>query len=409
MNKKGISASHIERKITFRSALTRISTMSLVITMMVSWMLITAASLISFKQYAEKNLQLLGYTLSQSIEAAVVFQDGIAAKEILNNLGQQDQFNIAIVTDAQGKKLTEWRAADSLSMDNADKLIIRWLFPHSIIQPIYHRGELVGKIEISGADATVKQFVYFSLITLTLCVILSSVLSIFISRRLHNGLIIDLQNITDVVHDIRENRNFTRRAPAGKIMEIDTLSKDFNSLINEIEHWQKQILKENDSLLKRSRHDSLTGLANRAAFCGTLEKLLKDKKSKSQIALLFIDGNHFKEINDTYGHAVGDEVLITIANRLLDCVGKASLPSRLGGDEFALFLLSETKDMSYIEGVIKKIHRKMSEPICLSDGITINMTLSIGVAIADNNSTLKSLMEEADKNMYLEKQNHHNA
>ncbi|MEC5318153.1 diguanylate cyclase [Brenneria populi subsp. brevivirga] len=371
-------------------------------------MLITTASLVSLKQYTEKSLQVLAYTLSQSVEAAVVFQDSLATREILENLGRQGQFSVATVTDVQGRKLTEWRADNSYSTEYQDKAIIRWLFPHSVVQPIYHRGELVGDIEISGADATIKQFVYFSLIALTLCIILASILAIFISRRLHNGLIIDLQNITDVVHDIRENRNFTRRAPAGNIVEIDTLSKDFNSLIEEIEHWQNQMLKENDSLLKRSRRDSLTGLANRAAFCGTLENLLRDKKSKSQIALLFIDCNDFKLVNDTYGHAAGDEVLVTIASRLLQCVGKASLPARLGGDEFALFIFSKTADRDLIDATIRKIETEMSEPICLPDGITIRMTLSIGVAIADSYSTLKSLMEEADKNMYLEKQRHRN-
>ncbi|MDX5629147.1 MULTISPECIES: diguanylate cyclase [unclassified Brenneria] len=408
MNNKGMFTSRQARKITFRSALTRISAVSIFITMMVSWMLITTASLVSLKQYTEKSLQVLAYTLSQSVEAAVVFQDGLATKEILANLGQQGQFSVATVTDVQGRKLTEWRATDSLTLDHQDKIIIRWLFPHSVIQPIYHRDKLVGYIEISGADATIKQFVYFSLIALTLCIILASVLAIFISRRLHKGLVFDLQNITAAVHDIRENRNFSRRAPAGKIVEIDTLSKDFNSLIEEIEHWQSQMLKENDSLLKRSRRDSLTGLANRAAFCSTLENLLRDKKGNAQIALLFIDCNHFKPVNDTYGHAAGDDVLVTIANRLLQCVGKASLPARLGGDEFALFICSTTQDRDLIDATIRKIKNKMSEPICLPDGITIKMTLSIGVAIADKQSTLKSLMEEADKNMYLEKQNHHN-
>ncbi|MEE3642537.1 MULTISPECIES: diguanylate cyclase domain-containing protein [unclassified Brenneria] len=409
MNKQGIFSSDLAKKITFRSALTRISTISLIITMTASWMLITTASLIAFKQYSGKNLQLMAYTLSQSVEAAVVFQDGVAAKEILTSLGKKEQFTTAIVTDKQGKILTEWRANDSISMDHVDKMIIHWLFPNSVIQPIYHRGEFVGKIEISGADATIKQFVYFSLTALTLCVILASILSIFISRRLHRGLIFALHNIADVVHDIRKNRNFSRRIPAGKIVEIDLLSKDINSLLSEIEHWQHKLLKENDSLLKRSLSDPLTGLANRAAFCSALEGLLSDKERKSQLALLFIDGNRFKDINDTYGHAVGDEVLITLANRLLSCVGKESLPARLGGDEFALILLSESQNRDNIDRVIRNIYKKTSEPICLPGGINITMTLSIGVAIADNDSTLKSVMEQADKNMYLEKQKHHNA
>ncbi|WP_409306621.1 diguanylate cyclase domain-containing protein [Pectobacterium sp. B1J-3] len=408
MNGKRIHSYKEKRKITFKSALTRISTITLTITMAVSWTLITTASLISFKQFSEKNLQLLAYTLSQSVEAAVVFRDGTAAYEKLNDLGQQGQFSSAVVTDDKGNTLTKWHSKNSILTDTTHKVITRWILPDPVIQPIYHQGELIGNIEVSGERETVEQFILSSLTILTLCVILVSAISIFISKYLHNGLILALKRIIDVVHDIRVSRNFSRRIPSGNIVEIDILSQGFNSLMSEVEHWQYQILKEKDSLLKRSLRDPLTGIANRTAFCSMLESLLKDKKKKSNIALLFMDGNKFKDVNDTYGHAIGDEVLIHIANRLSLCADDNALPARLGGDEFALIFVAENLDKECIDTVIDKINKKMSAPICLSEGITIIMSLSIGAVIADEHSTPKSLMEQADKNMYSEKRKHHN-
>ncbi|MFP1910362.1 diguanylate cyclase DgcN [Lonsdalea quercina] len=403
MDKPASTSSTVTGRITFRNALARISTLSIVITMTVSWMLITTASLISFKQYSEKNLQLLTSTLSQSIEAAVVFRDGVAARETLSTLGQQGQFSQAIVTDANGRKITFWQAAGSEHADPMSRMIAKWLFPSSVLQPIYHRGNLVGHIEISGSDAPVKSFVYFSLLVLTLCLVFASILSVIITRHLHHGLIMALQNIAEVVHDIRENRNFARRVPSAKIVELDVFSQDFNSLLEEIESWQEQILKENDSLLKRSLHDALTGLANRTAFCSALENVLEDEESHSRTAVLFMDGNQFKYINDTYGHAAGDKVLITIAKRLKYCAGKKDLPARLGGDEFAL-ILSDVQDMDDVMPIVNKIRRRVSQPIELQSGAEVVMSLSIGVAIADQYSTIEDLLEQADKNMYLEKQ-----
>ncbi|MFP1727690.1 diguanylate cyclase DgcN [Lonsdalea quercina] len=403
MDKPASTSSTVTGRITFRNALARISTLSIVITMTVSWMLITTASLISFKQYSEKNLQLLTSTLSQSIEAAVVFRDGVAARETLSTLGQQGQFSQAIVTDANGRKITFWQAAGSEHADPMSRMIAKWLFPSSVLQPIYHRGNLVGHIEISGSDAPVKSFVYFSLLVLTLCLVFASILSVIITRHLHHGLIMALQNIAEVVHDIRENRNFARRVPSAKIVELDVFSQDFNSLLEEIESWQEKILKENDSLLKRSLHDALTGLANRTAFCSALENVLEDEESHSRTAVLFMDGNQFKYINDTYGHAAGDKVLITIAKRLKYCAGKKDLPARLGGDEFAL-ILSDVQDMDDVMPIVNKIRRRVSQPIELQNGAEVVMSLSIGVAIADQYSTIEDLLEQADKNMYLEKQ-----
>ncbi|MFP1767313.1 diguanylate cyclase DgcN [Lonsdalea quercina] len=403
MDKPASTSSTVTGRITFRNALARISTLSIVITMTVSWMLITTASLISFKQYSEKNLQLLTSTLSQSIEAAVVFRDGVAARETLSTLGQQGQFSQAIVTDANGRKITFWQAAGSEHADPMSRMIAKWLFPSSVLQPIYHRGNLVGHIEISGSDAPVKSFVYFSLLVLTLCLVFASILSVIITRHLHQGLIMALQNIAEVVHDIRENRNFARRVPSAKIVELDVFSQDFNSLLEEIESWQEQILKENDSLLKRSLHDALTGLANRTAFCSALENVLEDEDSHSHTAVLFMDGNQFKYINDTYGHAAGDKVLITIAKRLKYCAGKKDLPARLGGDEFAL-ILSDVQDMDDVMPIVNKIRCRVSQPIELQNGAEVVMSLSIGVAIADQYSTIEDLLEQADKNMYLEKQ-----
>ncbi|MEI7189546.1 diguanylate cyclase domain-containing protein [Dickeya dianthicola] len=394
---------HAYRQKTFRQALTRINTLGVVIAMVFSWLLITVVSMCFFKQYAEKNLQLLGYTLSRNVEAAVVFRDVTAANETLNSLGLQGQFSSALLTDAKGKLLAQWSSGETATPDWLSHLASKWLFSGSVIQPITHRGQRIGYLEIRGADTPARNFVFFSLGSLTLCMLLASLLAIVISRRLHRGLILSLHHIAEVVHDIRENRHFSRRVPTVKLAELDGFGRDLNSLLDEIECWQRQMQHENASLLRHSLRDPLTGLANRTAFLNALSKTLQDPQYQTNTVLLFMDGYRFKKINDTYGHGAGDQVLLVVASRLMHCARKQDLPARLSGDEFALILV-DVPGMQEAQQRVEMIRQVMLEPIILPEGQEVVMSLSIGVAQALPSMTPEMLIELADKAMYQDKQ-----
>lgn len=393
---------------SFRNMLVRISVVSVVTTMTVAWLFISATSMLSFRQYADKNLQLLAYTVSHSLEAAVVFGDGNAAMSTLMELGKQGQFSSAIVTDMKGHELARWGQENERSLhdDLLARVVSGWLFPKPVEQPILHNGEKIGTIALTGEDATVTGFVYRSLSVLTICLLLASLVALLFTRHLFSGLIAALRNMTGVVHDIRATRNFSRRVPPSKINELNEFGEDFNSLLTEIEKWQLREKKERDSLLKRALHDPLTGLANRAAFHSALDSVLSDRTRKIHTALLFMDGDNFKGINDTWGHAAGDEVLIAIAGRLRDCAANTHLACRFGGDEFAM-ILEDISDEDDVQAVIDAIERRMAEPIILHSGFVVMMTLSIGRAVACEAATAEGIMEAADRSMYLEKQQHH--
>lgn len=119
------------------------------------------------------------------------------------------------------------------------------------------------------------------------------------------------------MHDIRENRHFSRRVPEERIEEFHLFAQDFNSLLGEMEDWQRQLQAKNAQLLRSSLHDPLTGLANRAAFRNALAELMQNEVDHQTSALLFLDGDNFKLINDNWGHAAGDKVLMEVASRLM--------------------------------------------------------------------------------------------
>ncbi len=183
--------------------------------------------------------------------------------------------------------------------DTFSNFISHWLFPAPIIQPIRHNGETIGEVRLTARDSSISHFIWFSLAVLTGCILLASGIAITLTRHLHNGLVEALKNITDVVHDVRSNRNFSRRVSEERIAEFHRFALDFNSLLDEMEEWQLRLQAKNAQLLRTALHDPLTGLANRAAFRSGINTLMNNSDARKTSALLFLDGDNFKYINDT--------------------------------------------------------------------------------------------------------------
>ncbi|HWL24211.1 MAG TPA: GGDEF domain-containing protein [Ureibacillus sp.] len=161
-----------------------------------------------------------------------------------------------------------------------------------------------------------------------------------------------------------------------------------------------KIRKANLKLQELAYFDPLTGAANRILLKEKFN-FLKTKKIHS-IGLFFIDMNGFKNVNDTYGHEMGDLLLEEIASRLKSELRDTDLLCRLGGDEFVILL--SNLDNEKLEIVKDRIHRTLEKPICLNQQ-TINVSASIGSYSTTNISqaVLESMIKEADKAMYRAK------
>lgn len=157
-------------------------------------------------------------------------------------------------------------------------------------------------------------------------------------------------------------------------------------------------------LEQMAHHDYLTGLPNRFLFNAHLEQALqRAHRRKSHVALLFLDLDRFKTINDTLGHPVGDELLQTVANRLKTCVRKQDVVARLGGDEFTVVM----EDLSYPRDaalVAHKILHALAQPMTLG-GHELFITTSIGISIYPRDSDKAGdLVRNADTAMYRAKE-----
>lgn len=150
-------------------------------------------------------------------------------------------------------------------------------------------------------------------------------------------------------------------------------------------------------------HDPLTGLANRAMFMEQMNSsLLIAHRHRTRFALLFLDLDHFKEVNDSLGHAAGDALLQETARRMRRCLRASDLLARQGGDEF-LALLHDIHDVDEAFGVADKIRRSIGAPFEL-DGQSCSVSVSIGIALyPEHGHDLETLTRNADAAMYRSK------
>lgn len=158
--------------------------------------------------------------------------------------------------------------------------------------------------------------------------------------------------------------------------------------------------REND---RRARHDPLTGLPNRAGLLHAFESLSGARATEdSGTALLYIDLDGFKPVNDQYGHAVGDALLVSVAERLRASLHAGDLVARIGGDEFVL-LARISRDM-HVSRLADTLIEKVSRPYVLGPAATVKVSASIGIALVEKGADgLGAALQKADAALYLAK------
>ncbi|TFW02518.1 EAL domain-containing protein [Oxalobacteraceae bacterium OM1] len=163
--------------------------------------------------------------------------------------------------------------------------------------------------------------------------------------------------------------------------------------------------RETDELIwRQANFDALTGLPNRAMFHDRLEQaIMKAARQGEQLALLFLDLDYFKEVNDTLGHAMGDRLLQLAAQRLHHCVRASDTVARLGGDEFTV-ILNDVAEAHSVERVVQTILRTMAEPFLLGvEKVYVSASIGITLFPADGNDA-DLLIKHADQAMYAAKE-----
>ena len=185
---------------------------------------------------------------------------------------------------------------------------------------------------------------------------------------------------------------------------LENRTLEISNLIEAFQEMDEKVSQRQGALEHQALHDHLTGLPNRLMLNQHLEyQLLAAKRNNKNFSLLLMDLDHFKDVNDSLGHAIGDILLINTSKRLTEHIRKSDTVTRLGGDEFAI-LLPEANS-SEAELIIKNIINSIEKSFVI-DGNTINIGISIGIAcFPDDGTDATTLMQHADMAMYVAKRN----
>ena len=193
------------------------------------------------------------------------------------------------------------------------------------------------------------------------------------------------------------------RVAAGDLtISLPTAGADeVGQLLRSMERMVTNLRESEDRLVHQATHDALTGLANRALFRDRVTRAAAAPGNRGSISVMYIDLDNFKDVNDGLGHAVGDQLLTVVADRLLNATRGCDTVARLGGDEFAI-LVRGVRSHGDITIVAERIARSLEAP-CAVGGTDVRVGASIGIAFGDPGASADDLLRQADAAMYAAK------
>ncbi len=276
---------------------------------------------------------------------------------------------------------------------------------HATSRNILHQQEVIGKLHLVYSEARLNQriassWIEYSALVLLLCA--TVVGTVFAAQSWFVGRPIKL--LLYSIHRSRSN---------GELERVDWKSRDelgevvaaYNSLMTSVEKHQSEVAEKTAALAHQASTDPLTGIDNRRAFMDRLNSdLARSRRNQMPLGVLILDLDHFKYINDTYGHAAGDAILCHVSRLIVDSLRQGDRVGRLGGEEFGILLPDTDPEGMRMAGERLRIQIAHHPAPGSEQWPAIAVTVSIGgVWTRDGNVSADELLSTADSAMYAAK------
>ena len=289
-----------------------------------------------------------------------------------------------------------WSKTNITAAERTDrsKLLQKLTSRDDLIQlkfPITHNNESLGNFLVGisrvSLESEFQRQLFIQLLVLTAIVLFLS-LAIHIVFRIN--VLFPIRRLIAASEDVSRGRYTLVNAKSQD--ELGVLARAFNTMTDAIK-------REQAALHRQANFDALTGLPNRMmAFDRIKVEITRAKRSNQRFAVFFLDLDNFKTVNDSMGHAVGDEVLIAIGGRVQLCIRESDIVARLGGDEFVVLAPDITNEIK-AEELAGRLLKAVSEPQVLA-GRQVVAKGSVGIALyPDNGKSVEELMANADNAM----------
>lgn len=371
--------------------------------------------LISFNRDSRNRLVALADIIAADVSAALVFGDNktldttlrsIAADPSILHLFVLDKQNITVGWYSRESRQRQVPVDHAYNLDRIRNEIKESFFELSpeVARPIMHDGEQLGTIIIEmDSNIFLRKLLISGSISLTI-LLFSSIGAYLLARRLGRIIASPILTLADTMDEVTRTKDYRLRVDTSGVKELARLSDGFNEMLSEIAKRDEALLERQERLHRMANYDTLTGLPNRALFNDRFAQALRrSERLDEQLAILFIDLDDFKLINDTHGHRIGDLLLVEVAKRLEKGTRADDTLARLGGDEFIIFLHNvKTADNALM--VARKHLNSLLEAYLIEDK-QLFISASIGISIfPDHGSTTDILVKSADAAMYQAKQ-----
>ena len=393
--------------------LTRLSVTVMGATLMLTALALAAWVYHSLREAQLKSAEQSAQLLAENLAPALAFHDREATRDALVAFSRREGLQALVVREPAGDTFAHWPdAAGSAPWSDAPRRV-GWQGLR-LVMPVQLQGERIGSLawteSFDALNDTLLRLAAGALFVVGLSLVGASLLLRWTQRRALAPLIA----LSRLAERVASSQDYSLRAPVREQDEVGRLAERFNGMLRRIQVWHEDMNQQLDqerqsgqAMQQLAHRDTLTGLPNRLAFELTLERLFVDLHHAGQVptqrlALLFIDLDNFKTVNDRLGHGAGDTVLVEVSRRMSGVLRASDTLFRLGGDEFAL-LVSDVAEPEAVEQLASRLIVAVREPL-LIQGEVQPVGATVGLAFVPDDATdPQSLLHAADAAMYAAK------
>jgi diguanylate cyclase (GGDEF)-like protein len=372
---------------------------------------LTLLSVLTLRTHVDRNLSLIARSIAYAAEAAVMFDDADAARDTLRSIADGEGLLAATILRRDGSRLAHYHHDPDRVVEETVAEFGSLMFHRQATMPVLHQGDEIGRVQVRGNGGVYLLFLLEVLAAIAACAAVTAWRVSRLSGEIEREVVRPLNLLASLTRRARLARSASLRAPPAGVREVHELGEDINALLAEVASHEAELVAEHDTLKSANEslsflafHDSLTGLPNRARFMECAARALGlHGPREERLAVLYIDIDHFKAINDRMGHAAGDELLVEVATRIRTLLREGGFVARLGGDELAV-LLAPIHTRADAAVVADRIAQAIRVPLLSALFGRIDPSASIGVAVfPDDGQELERLLAAADAAMYRAK------
>lgn len=396
------------------SRLTRLNIRVLAISLFLTFLLMAITLWYGARQHQLQNAMASAAVLANSLASSLVFSDKQSAARELAIFTRRPEVSQVALYDLQQHPFAIW-PADNVGLGllsdgvNAEYSDIGWQ-SLQLQLPIMLQQEQVGLLRVQESLGRINRTVGWLIGLLALVTVLTLLVAARGLRMVQQRALAPIVQLSELADYAARHQDYSQRGVIYQYDEVGRLTERLNELFKRTEIWQGELTRQlkheqqtGAELKQLAHHDSLTGLPNRLYFQNELPILLRQSQQKQQLlALMFIDLDNFKTVNDNWGHDYGDEVLCIVAQRMQQVLRNHDLLCRLGGDEFAV-LLPGLAEPASAEQLADRLIKAVRQPMLVQQQL-MPVGATVGIAFSPLDAAdAAQLLQKSDEAMYAAK------